>query len=117
MPGRKAKVNQWGQGRLTDEHSESLPTQEIQKHLKATSQQESYRLLNGQETGKSGSLCARPALGGKKKFRVGREENVLLGSKLPEKKNIQAKAGSYQKKKKNVCSTKLQRNTMQMSKS
>lgn len=76
MPDRKAEVNQWGQGRLTDEHSESLPTHEIQKHLKATSQQESYRLTNGQETWKSGSLCTRPALGGKKKFRVGREEDV-----------------------------------------
>lgn len=84
MPGRKAEVNQWGQGRFSDEYSESLPTQEIQKHLKATSQQESYRLINGQETGKSGSLCTCPILGGKKKFRVGREEDILLGSQLPE---------------------------------
>lgn len=84
MPGRKAEVNQWVQGRLTDEHSESLSTQEIHKHLKATRQQESYRLINGQETGKYGSLCAHPTLGRKEKFRVGREEDVLLGSKLPE---------------------------------
>lgn len=67
MPDRKAEVNQWGQGRLTDKHSESPSTQEIQKHLKATSRQESYRLTNRQETGKYGSLCARPTLGGKKK--------------------------------------------------
>lgn len=65
-----------------------LPTQDTQKHLQVTRQQESYRLTKGQKPGRSGYSCSPPPNRWKEKLQ-GWEGRRLTGLPTPPKKSKQ----------------------------